>query len=368
MAVAKTSPLGTQYFAHHRNVENDNHKGESADHLRVKAAVMVAARGLGWTAAAEVPAPDRSWIADVLAERDGRRVAFEVQLAGQTAEEYEYRQKRYLAAGVECVWLVRQRHWYRLHTVPAVHLRFADESISIAGDKSSEEAVGLDAFVQAILEQRVTWAAKPVGIERARLSWGVHQCYRCRKLSIIWDRSPDVTCICPGCARTEQRKAYNGPAEPKRDRQQRGLDLPAASFREADQGAGWNEPEWFCPNCQAVFFPSHLEWLYSREAATAVAAVGKSDLDPHWCVPGLHIWHPRDLVAYLAGSLSPLDAPDESETLSGAQLISTAQHRETQRKQRRDEQRAREKWLRDLIESHSVDPSVGPTEAQCSRA
>jgi len=87
-AVVKTSQLGTQFFAHKSDPCDPVHKGETKEHLRVKAAVVEAAAALGWKARAEVRAPDGSWIADVLVEKAGRQVAFEVQISSQDAERY----------------------------------------------------------------------------------------------------------------------------------------------------------------------------------------------------------------------------------------------------------------------------------------
>lgn len=73
LGVPKTSKLGFQYFAHKPGADCTLHAGgpESAEHLALKAAV----EGCGWTAALEYAGPQRGWIADVLAEKEGRRVA-----------------------------------------------------------------------------------------------------------------------------------------------------------------------------------------------------------------------------------------------------------------------------------------------------
>lgn len=92
-AVVKTSPLGTQFVAH-KGTAHLGHKGETQEHLRVKAAVVEVAAALGWTVRAEVRAPDGSWIADVLVEKNSRKIAFEVQISPQDAERYLERQVR----------------------------------------------------------------------------------------------------------------------------------------------------------------------------------------------------------------------------------------------------------------------------------
>lgn len=46
-----------------------------------------------------------SWVADVLAVKGERRIAFEVQVSPQQFMFYRIRQQRYRGAGVKCVWL-----------------------------------------------------------------------------------------------------------------------------------------------------------------------------------------------------------------------------------------------------------------------
>lgn len=107
-AVPKRSRAGTQFFAHWPASHCDvAHPPESADHLSAKEAILRAAIAAGWEAALEVPADDRSWVADVLVTDGARRIAIEVQWSQQTSEEYTARQDRYLKAGIDCYWFAR---------------------------------------------------------------------------------------------------------------------------------------------------------------------------------------------------------------------------------------------------------------------
>ena len=101
-AFPRVSRLGTRHFVHERSC--GSHAPESQEHLHVKAVVARAAAQAGWSAATEVPG--EGFVADVMAERDGARVAFEVQKSRQVLREYERRQATYAAAGVRAVWLV----------------------------------------------------------------------------------------------------------------------------------------------------------------------------------------------------------------------------------------------------------------------
>jgi hypothetical protein len=107
--IAKTSPRGTQFFAHKSGHSDcgSAHPGESALHLAAKAEILLGCADAGWDVLPEVRADDGSWIADVLAVRGGWKVAFEVQVSQQTHDRYVERQARYRRDGVRCAWYVK---------------------------------------------------------------------------------------------------------------------------------------------------------------------------------------------------------------------------------------------------------------------
>lgn len=105
---------GTRFFRH--KAQCDVHEGgpESPQHLAVKALVAEVARENGWTAVVEAPAPDRSWIADVLVSRHGMpTTAIEVQWAPQTIATFAERTERYERDEVKCVWLTGPKNHRR---------------------------------------------------------------------------------------------------------------------------------------------------------------------------------------------------------------------------------------------------------------
>lgn len=77
---------------------------ESQGHLASKAALAAAARRAGWDATIEFVGPDREWIADVLIERDGSRIALEAQWSPQTSGEFVRRSQRYAEASLRTIW------------------------------------------------------------------------------------------------------------------------------------------------------------------------------------------------------------------------------------------------------------------------
>jgi hypothetical protein len=98
-----------QEFVHYRRTEECLGRPDSPSHDLLKIAVRNAARASGWSAEVEEPdpTPDRKWIADVLANKDAVRVAFEVQISPITKEALLRRQDAYSRSRVRCCWFVK---------------------------------------------------------------------------------------------------------------------------------------------------------------------------------------------------------------------------------------------------------------------
>src|SRR5688500_11002331 len=105
--VAKTSKLGTQFFAHYAKTACDA-RLETEAHFGAKRAVYEGCIDAGWDALTEAVAPDSAWRADVLASRQRTQVAFEIQLCRQSAERTMERQRGFARREVRCCWLFRR--------------------------------------------------------------------------------------------------------------------------------------------------------------------------------------------------------------------------------------------------------------------
>jgi competence protein CoiA-like protein len=97
------------HFAHH-HAPTQAHAPESVMHLQGKAMIASWLRGLfggRLKVGLEVPIGDRARVADVLAvsPTSGERMAFEVQYAAITVEEWEARHADYQSRGIVDVWL-----------------------------------------------------------------------------------------------------------------------------------------------------------------------------------------------------------------------------------------------------------------------
>jgi hypothetical protein len=71
----------------------------------------------------EFPAPDRTWISDVYATRDDRKIVFEIQISTISPNDLEERDRKYRNEGIESYWLLDNflerskdfASWYHAH-------------------------------------------------------------------------------------------------------------------------------------------------------------------------------------------------------------------------------------------------------------
>ncbi len=103
----RRSRSGTQHF-YHAVRTGCQYADESAEHLAIKERVYRACRSRGWEAYTEFPAPGCSSIPDVFAEKDGRMIAFEIQISSLSPDLLEERDRKYRRAGIESWWLIEK--------------------------------------------------------------------------------------------------------------------------------------------------------------------------------------------------------------------------------------------------------------------
>jgi len=101
----RRSKRGTQHF-YHASDAGCGYEEESLEHLELKYLVYRTCKDAGWDTFVECPAPDRSWVADVLAKKDGRNVAFEIQISAISPDDLAERDRKYQDAGIESYWLL----------------------------------------------------------------------------------------------------------------------------------------------------------------------------------------------------------------------------------------------------------------------
>lgn len=131
---AKVSAAGSRFFTHDSLNPTCPSLGETPEHRELKRRIVTILRELGCLAAIEATpstGDQGGWRADVLGiSPDGRRVAFEVQLAPMTVDEGIERTARYARDGIQCVW-VSPRHAHWIGSLPSCHLTDEDGRLVI---------------------------------------------------------------------------------------------------------------------------------------------------------------------------------------------------------------------------------------------
>ena len=118
----RISKKGTQHFYHAVDT-GCNYAEESKEHLEIKYQIYRTCKSENWETFVEFPAQDRTWISDVYAIRDGRKIVFEIQISTISPNVLEERDRKYRNEGIESYWLLdnfleRSRDfesWYYSH-------------------------------------------------------------------------------------------------------------------------------------------------------------------------------------------------------------------------------------------------------------
>jgi competence protein CoiA len=118
----RISKTGTQHFYHAVDA-GCNYEQESREHLEIKYQIYRTCKSENWETYVEFPASDRTWISDVYAIKDDRKIVFEIQISTISPNVLEERDKKYWNEGIESYWLLdnfleRSRDfesWYHSH-------------------------------------------------------------------------------------------------------------------------------------------------------------------------------------------------------------------------------------------------------------
>lgn len=302
----RRSKSGTAHFAH-KQKSDCFARGETLEHLRAKADIVLACRDTGYAASTEVAADD--WRADVLATRGGARIAFEVQWSFLRLSEALRRQQRYARDGVRGCWFFRRppRPLQRdsaeagppleaRRDLPLFHLfASADGSFLVA---LGEQAYPLRAFVAALLHGEVRFCAAARGAAKRYLRAVFFEmvCPRCARRSHAWYVDPTQTAACG--LRFQPDADWYSPAFAFHP----ALLAAVERYARLDAGAHLRlctiQPGAFvCPHCKAAFTRDDMDlallgarrfWADPAAEAVEVMLVGQPPLSggaPHWCYP-----------------------------------------------------------------------------------
>lgn len=93
------------FFKHLKLISGE---GEKEEHFQSKKILCASLVALGWPAQVEVPLADQQLRADILAQP---KLAFEIQCAPLSKQEYLHRHNLYRQIGIKDIWIVGKRHY-----------------------------------------------------------------------------------------------------------------------------------------------------------------------------------------------------------------------------------------------------------------
>ena len=108
----RTSKFGRRHFYHAKKPPECYWEPETDAHYDIKFEIYQICKSAGWFS--ELEYRSDKWIADVYAEKDDRKIIFEVQLSNITREILKIRDKEYKKAGIESYWLLNNKPAYNL--------------------------------------------------------------------------------------------------------------------------------------------------------------------------------------------------------------------------------------------------------------
>lgn len=182
-AIVKSSPLGTQYFAHYKKSESCTTKPESKEHLFLKDKIARAALSAGWDVQSEFPGSTPSgeqWQADVFCTKGKLKIALEIQLSPQSQAEFSRRQKKYKDSLVRCAWFIGGRHYKKTKPVSTkpVPVFFVEDPLVVEYPKIRSFETHISNFVKHLLSGKITWVDEP---SEEYVSYLESRCWKCTK-------------------------------------------------------------------------------------------------------------------------------------------------------------------------------------------
>jgi hypothetical protein len=279
--------------------------GERPAHAQLKRRIADVARAIGWQTKLE--APGDGFRADVLLERDGRRIACEVQLSPCPIDSYRERQDRYRSAGVEAFWFVGS-YPEKLKPdadLPIFRVGWPDEesepNLGLAeperygrrGRVVDVAALPLDTALQMLLGGRLRFAERATVQPSVELIGWRPDCWKCGAEGSAWQTRQVARTLCglPQEHHVELPDEWEDAFSPGVRDLARSAGLSDAAIRVRYSRTAETAYESFgCEMCDALFGEwfirnDYLEFVYDPPIyAVADVAQTVSAKRPHWCI------------------------------------------------------------------------------------
>lgn len=199
----RKSSKGLRHFVHAKSNNTCNWKPESPEHLRAKIEIIEACKENGWNAIPEFS--ETNWRADVLAIKNGKRIAFEVQWSKQTFEDTKFRQERYKESNVRGCWFFRiapkelreyDEHLKADKEIPSFKI-FKDENSNIIA-QLKETQLPLRDLVDILLKSKLKFCKqlrlKPK--QEVTIVFFETSCWKCHKPQHLWTVKQSLASVC----------------------------------------------------------------------------------------------------------------------------------------------------------------------------
>lgn len=177
---ARVSKNGVKHFVH-KNTDHCNYVHESEDHLLLKMEVYKTCQKLGWEA--EIEFAGDNFKADVLAQKNGQRVAFEIQLSRQDLRSTIQRQKALHKAGVRGAWLFKHlpKGFRPIRFLPAFELIIDNKDAFPFRCNITNRKIPVKKCIELLLRGKIKFRKKLVlrKQQRARIYLFDENCWRC---------------------------------------------------------------------------------------------------------------------------------------------------------------------------------------------
>lgn len=276
-------------------------RGESTLHALIKREIASGMEAASWKLTPE--ARGGGWRADLLAEREGQKLALEVQLSPSTLEQYRARQARYEAAGIRCVWLCA---YYPKGYTPDPALVI----LRLTANPEGELVIGLPRQLGSSPSRCLDGEVMPLseGLERllrgevvfraqAELSpyleivaWRA-PCWKCGyKLNHLWDVLYHGRAECGLPLKPEKAPpGYESRLASALIEFMARQELPARIRPRYSETLGRAYPSFGCLKCEAIFGDwflraTMMDLMYAPPIWGVLPAPTVQVAHPHWCV------------------------------------------------------------------------------------
>jgi len=199
----RTSSKGLKHFVHAKSVNTCDWKPESIEHLKAKIEIIKACEENGWKSIPEFS--ETNWRADVLATKNEKKIAFEVQWSKQTYEETKFRQDRYKESNVRGCWFFRTapkelRNYddslIADKEIPAFKI-FKDEDSNIIAQLKQTQ-LPLKSLVDSLLKRKIKFCEhirlKPR--QEVTIVFFETICWKCHKPQHLWTIEQNLLTVC----------------------------------------------------------------------------------------------------------------------------------------------------------------------------